>query len=130
MRSLCVGHGDAPHRVEAVVVFCGPDVTVCIGGGKVPHIGAVALGIPRPSLADSMAPSASASVLCATGHKEDELARTAVLELATAFGCRVAATVGLHVDSATAADIRLLNQNYAAVLVGIKRLVSMDATAS
>ena len=124
MKSVAVGHGEAPHRVEAVIVFCGADVTVCIGGGQAPHIGAVALGIPRPSLADESVPSASASVLCVTGHKEDELARAAALELATAFGCRVNVTAGLHVDDATADDIRALNQNYAAVLSEVKRRIA------
>lgn len=128
MRSMSVGHGEAPHRVEAAIVFCGPDISVCVGGGEAHHIGAVALSIPRPSLADSSAPSASASVLCVTGHKEDEIARAAALDLATAFGCRVNVTVGLHVDDATAEDIKLLDENYGAVLTEVKRRISEERT--
>jgi len=126
MRSISVGQGEAPHRVEAAIVFCGPDISVCFGGGEAHHIGAVALGIPRPSLADSSMPSASASVLCVTGHKEDQLARAAALELATLFACRVNVTVGLHVDGATAEDIRLLDENYGAVLSEVKRRISEE----
>lgn len=126
MRSMSVSHGEAPHRVEAAIVFCGPDISVCFGGGEAHHIGAVALSIPRPSLADSSMPSASASVLCVTGHKEDQLARAAALELATLFGCRVNVTVGLHVDGATADDIRLLDENYGAVLSEVKRRISKE----
>jgi len=128
MRSMSFGHGEAPHRVEAAVVFCGPDISVCFGGGEAHHIGAVALGIPRPSLADSSTPSASASVLCVTGHKEDQLARVAALELATLLGCRVNVTAGLHVDGATAEDIRLLDENYGAVLSEVKRRISEERT--
>lgn len=128
MRSTPVGHGDAPHRVEAVIVFCGPDISVCFGGGEGPHIGAVALGVPRPSLADSAMPSASASVLCVTGHKEDLLARTAALELATMFSAIVNVSVGLHVDGATADDIRKLDENYCAVLTEVKRRISWERT--
>lgn len=116
MKVLCAGHGEGRLRVEAVVVLSGPDVSVCFGGGETPHIGAVALGIPRPSLMDPSAPSASASVLCVTGHKEDELARSAALELATAFGCRVSVSVGLHVDDATPSDIREMAENHRLVL--------------
>lgn len=123
MDAWFAGHGDARTRVEAVIVSCGPDVSVCFGGGEGPHIGAVALGIPRPSLMDPSAPSASASVLCVTGHKEDELARNAALELATALGCRVNVSVGLHVDDATSADIRDMAENHRIVLAQVIELL-------
>lgn len=125
MRIDAVGHGEIPHRVEASIVICGPDISVCFVGGEGPHIGAIALGIPRPSLADSSVASASASVLCVTGHKEDLLARSAALELATDFGCRINVTVGLHVDLASDADIRLLDANYREVLTEVKQRISL-----
>jgi len=124
MKLVSVGAGDAPHRVEAAIVFCGLDLVVCFGGGEAPHVGAVALAIPRPSLADSSMPSASASVMCVTGHKEDQLARTAALEIATLYGCRVNVTVGLHVDDATTEDFRMLETNYQAVLTEVKQRIS------
>lgn len=120
------GHGSGRTRVEAVVVSCGPDVSVCFGGGEGPHIGAVALGIPRPSLADPSAPSASASVLCVTGHKEDELARTAALELATTLGCRASVSVGLHIDDATPTDIAEMAENHRVVLGKVIELLAED----
>jgi gallate decarboxylase subunit D len=126
VRSVSIGNGAGRHRVEAVIVFCGPDISVSFGGGESPHIGAVALGVPRPSLADASKPSASASVLCVTGHKEDEIVRAAALELATVFTCRVIVAAGLHVDNATAEDIRLLDENYGAVLFEVKRRVSWE----
>jgi hypothetical protein len=129
MRSACVGHGVAPHRVEATVVLCGPDVSVSFGGGEAPHIGAVALGVPRPSLTDPSARSASVSVLCVTGHKEDELARSAAHELATEFACRVNVTVGIHVDDATPDDIALLFENFSVTLSEVKRWLSQERAA-
>ncbi|MDR1775417.1 MAG: hypothetical protein LBS17_03025 [Actinomycetes bacterium] len=103
--------GKSPHTVRAVVVECGPDLSVTIGGGPLPHVGAVALGVPRPSLADSAQLSASASVLCATGHKEDMLARHVALKLATRYDCRVQVSVGMHIDGATRADITAFENN-------------------
>lgn len=126
MEAWFEGHGSARTRVEAVVVSCGPDVSVCFGGGEGPHIGAVALGIPRPSLMDPSAPSASASVLCVTGHKEDELAREAALALATALGCRVSVSVGLHVDDATPADIAEMAENHRIVLAKVAELLGNE----
>jgi len=112
MRSVTVGHGEAPHRVEATAVICGRDLTVCFGGGSSPHIGAAALGSPRPSLADRSRTSASVSTLCVVGHKEDLLARNAAARLAASFHCQVVVTVGLHVDEATPDEIHMLGLNF------------------
>lgn len=115
--------GDGKHIVEAVVIQCGTDLAVTIGGGEAYHIGASALATPRPSLTGEEKTSASASVICAVGHKEDLLARQAALDLASAFNCRVNVTVGLHIDHATAADIQELEINYKRVLEDIQQLM-------
>lgn len=108
--------GTGVHIVEAVVVLCGKDINICCGGGDTFHIGASALAVPRPSLADATKNSASASVLCVTSHKEDEIAREAALRFATIFKTRVNITCGLHIDNATADDINLLHRNYLQIL--------------
>lgn len=99
-----------------MVVRCGDDLTVVIGGGEKQHIGAVAVGMPRPSLKDKNVVSSSASVLCLTGHKEDLLARSAALELAKLLGHTVTVTVGLHIDDAPVAAISLLEENFQELL--------------
>lgn len=82
------------------------------------------MATPRPSLADKAKVSASASVLCVTGHKEDQLARDAALRLSSAFQCIVVVTVGLHVDDASAEEIRRLSDNYQAALDEVQRCVT------
>jgi hypothetical protein len=121
MRSVSVACGEGLCSVEAMAVVCGRDLTVCFGGGQAPHIGAVALGSPRPSLADSSETSASTSVLCVLGHKEDRLAQDAATRLAASLGCQVVVTVGLHVDDASSDDIASLKVNYATTLDEIER---------
>lgn len=86
MQAKSFSLGTQEYLLEAVAVRCGDDLTVVIGGGEKQHIGAVAVGIPRPSLKDKNIVSSSASVLCLTGHKEDLLARKAALELASLLG--------------------------------------------
>ncbi|MBI3122079.1 MAG: hypothetical protein HYZ03_07340, partial [candidate division NC10 bacterium] len=54
-------------------------------GGDIPHIGAVAISIPRPSRADARRRSATTSVFALLGHKEDELARPVAASLAQAL---------------------------------------------
>jgi hypothetical protein len=111
--------GNEPHTIEAALTLVGSDICLCVGGGSVPHVGAVALAEPRVSLADASKPSASASVLCVTGHKDDELARSLALELATRFACRVEVSVGLHIDQATPEDIHIFLSNVEALLTQI-----------
>ncbi len=97
--------GEPPLQVEAVVVVTGRDLTVTIGGGEAYHVGAVALAVPRPSLADPAQRSASTSVICVTGHKEDDLARTTAARLAAQFDRVVVVSAGIHLDRASPADI-------------------------
>jgi hypothetical protein len=62
------------YDLTANVRRIGPDLLVAIWGGEAPHIGAVAAAQPRPSLRNPAVTSASASVICYPGHKEDDLA--------------------------------------------------------
>ena len=116
MRSFSVAAGEGAHRVEVLCALLGADVCLCIGGGRAPHIGAAALAVPRESLGPDGGLSASASVLCVTGHKEDELAREAALRFAARLGGHVLVSAGLHIERADARDIRLLLDNCRAAL--------------
>lgn len=121
MQSLQESCGIEAAMVEATAIISGDDIVLVIGGGTKHHIGAVALALPRPSLADPVKVSASASVLCVTGHKEDEPARSAALEMAAALHRTVTVVAGIHIDKASAADIHELNANCDYV---IKKLIN------
>lgn len=108
--------GTGSYLLQAAAVRCGADLAVIIGGGEKQHIGATAVGVPRPSLQDANVVSASASVLCLTGHKDDLLARQAALQLAAQVGHTVTVTVGLHIDAASTAAIAQLEANFTALL--------------
>ena len=111
MLSFSVATGEGAHRVEVLCASVGPDLCLCIAGGESPHIGAASLAVPRESLRGDGEPSASASVLCVTGHKEDELARDTALRFASRLNCRVLVSAGLHIDRAAERDIALLLGN-------------------
>ena len=95
MQTVTLSVGDKPYTVTACVVLCGKDIAVVIGGGEASHIGAAALASPRPSLKNTAEISASASVLCRLGHKDDLPAREAALRLASKFNTNVAVTARL-----------------------------------
>lgn len=91
----------------------GPDLLVLVTGGQAPHIGAVAAATPRPSLADPERTSATASVLCFLGHKEDELAKGLAEFLAGRLGARVVVAAGAHWEGLTPAQIETVRRNAA-----------------
>jgi len=103
------GVGTGRQRVEVRAEWVGRDLLVTIGGGTVPHIGAVALGQPRPSLRADGSISATVSVLTLLGHKEDDLARWAAHQLASSLNVTVVVTAGLHVDRASPEEIERLS---------------------
>ena len=124
MFSFTVAAGAGVHRVDALCVLAGSDLCLCLAGGESPHIGAAALAVPRESLCGDGESSASASVLCVTGHKEDELARETALRFAARLGCRVLVSAGLHIDRAGGRDIALLLENCRAALdMALERLL-------
>ena len=99
------------YDLSASVRLIGEDVLVAIWGGEVPHIGAVAVAQPRPSLKDPRVTSASASVICLVGHKEDELVKAAAEILAAALETQVVVTAGIHWDNLAPDAIQRIVQN-------------------
>jgi len=99
------------YNLSASIRLIGEDVLVAIWGGEKPHIGAVAVAQPRPSLKDPEVTSATASVICFVGHKEDELAKASAEILAAALNTPVVVTAGIHWDNLDPKGIRRIIQN-------------------
>jgi hypothetical protein len=99
MMEFTVATHEGFYDLEASVRLIGEDLLVAIWGGERPHIGAVSVAQPRPSLKDPEATSATASVFCLLGHKEDELAKAASEVLAAALNKPVVVTAGIHWDN-------------------------------
>ncbi len=98
-REFTVHTEEEEYNLSASARFIGADVLVAIWGGERPHIGAVAVAQPRPSLKDPELTSASASVICLVGHKEDELVKATAEILAATLETHVVVTAGIHWDN-------------------------------
>ena len=103
--------GVGRHRVDIAVSLVGEDLVAIISGGEKSHVGAVAVAIPRPSLKDADKMSSTSSVFTLVGHKDDEVARTISGALASKLNKVAVVSAGVHVDNASAADIRKLVKN-------------------
>ena len=101
---------NASYNLEAFVKQIGQDFLIAIWGGR-PHIGAIALAQPRPSLKDQSVQSATASVFCLVGHKDDIVAKEAAEKISSELNTNVTVTVGIHFDDIDEAGIKVVIEN-------------------
>lgn len=87
-------------------IWVGNDLVTIVSGGDKAHIGATAVAQPRPSLQNPEKISASTSVICVLGHKEDMLAHHLAQTLASHLNCVVSVSCGIHMDDADAQQIK------------------------
>lgn len=105
MKHLSVSVREGRFLLQASVLVIGPDLMVSIWGGTHPHIGAVALALPRPSLKDKKKTSATSSVLTVLGHKEDQTVKVVSETLSAIFKTNVVVTAGIHWDNLKSEEI-------------------------
>jgi hypothetical protein len=129
MKVLRFETGSGLHKVEAVAVFCGKDVSVTVGGGDTYHVGAAAVASPRESLKKDGSVSSTASVLCVMGHKDDLPAREMALRLAAALNTTVCISVGLHIDNPAEDDFTKIQNNFSALIELLAQEIIKEVTA-
>ena len=95
-------------KIFGFVQEVGKDILVALWGGVRPHIGAIGIAIPRPSLKDPKKWSATSSNFTITGHKEDILVKTISEKLASVLRKVVVVTAGIHWDGMTSKDITVV----------------------
>ena len=84
------------YNLEAFVREIGQDLLVVLWGGTRPHVGAIGMAQPRPSLKDPKIISATSSVFTFSGHKEDVVAKAMSEELARKLNRKVVVVAGMH----------------------------------
>jgi len=118
------------YDVTAGVQWMGADLLVGIWGGEKPHIGAVSIAESRPSLANPGRTSATASVFCFTGHKEDELAKAVAEKLAETLQTHVVVAAGIHWDDISKEGIRKIMDNCGQLVELILERIALEFPAT
>ena len=108
MKRFLVEISKGRFKTCGLVQEVGQDILVSIWGGTRPHIGAVGIAIPRPSLRNSKKWSATSSTLTFLGHKEDTLVKMISEKLAARLKRNVVVTAGIHWDSVTPQEIQII----------------------
>ncbi len=108
MKRFSIILSEGKFSIEGQIQEIGPDILVSIWGGTRPHIGAVGMAIPRPSLNNPKKWSATSSTFTFLGHKEDTLVKQISERLATRLRRNVVVTAGIHWDSITPKEIKTI----------------------
>ncbi len=111
MRVVQASTGRGRLRIEGLAIPTENGVLIAVFGGEKPHVGAIALAIPRPSLRQPQKISATTSTLTLTGHKDDEIAKPAAELAAKKLKVPAVAVAGVHVDKPRKGEIRKLVEN-------------------
>ncbi|WP_054200101.1 hypothetical protein [Clostridium baratii] len=98
------------YAINCYGVKMGNDWNISIFGGDSPHIGAVALGVPRESLEDPTKISSSVSLITVTGHKEDVIVQRLAKLLSKELNSTVVVCCGIHIDNISFEDIISINE--------------------
>lgn len=98
MRKFELSIEEGNYPIHSLSLLVGEDLVTCIWGGTRPHIGAVAIALPRPSIADPNIVSSTSSVFTVLGHKEDELVKMFSERLSARLQKNVVVAAGVHWD--------------------------------
>jgi hypothetical protein len=79
-----------------------------VSGGNQPHLGAISVGVPRPSLKNSDQLSSTMSTYVFAGHKDDIIGNKIADEIAKKMNKKVVVIAGIHFHNLSKKDINLL----------------------
>jgi len=126
VRTLTVTAGTGRYRIEVLTTLTAEGLVVQILGGEKPHVGAIAIALPRPSLSSPGELRTSTTVVPLYGHRDDEIARPAAEKLAVACAQPVVVVAGVHIEAATREEIELLVANVSEAVEELTRLVAAE----
>ncbi len=86
----------------------GNEIIFIVSGGDYPHVGAVAVGIPRPSLKIPNQLSSTVSTYVFIGHKDDIIANKIAHEISKRMNKKVVVIAGIHFHHLSERDIKLV----------------------
>ena len=103
--------GSSHYKVEAQVTLISSDILVILTGGHKPHIGSIAVALPRPSLKDEKRVSSTSSVYNFLGHKDYVVAQRVAELLSSRLNKNVVVIAGIHIDKISKKGIGKVIEN-------------------
>lgn len=109
--SWSVHYGEGRSFLSLTLWDTGSGFHGLLTGGEKPHVGGVALAVPRPSLTGE-GWSSDLYLTPVPQHKDIELAGPLADQLARLVCQPVVITAGVHTDALTAEELILIGKNY------------------
>ena len=104
-------YGSEPYTVDGEVRLLGSDLLVVLSGGTKPHIGSIAVAVPRPSLTNADIISSTSSVYNFIGHKDHVIAQRVAEKLSSRLNRHVVVVAGFHIDKISEEGIGRVVEN-------------------
>jgi len=95
-------------KIEFLLLEIGNDIIFIVSGGDQPHIGAISVGIPRPSLKNPDHLSSTVSTYVFIGHKDDIIANKIAHDISKRMNKKVVVIAGIHFHHLSERDIKLV----------------------
>ena len=105
---ICLNKTFKNYLINCSAIKMGLDYNISIYGGDKSHIGAVALGLPLPSLQDNNKISSSVSLITVPTHKEDSIVLKAAKFISQELNSTVVVACGIHIGNITFDEIKEL----------------------
>ncbi len=102
-----VSYGEGRYKINISSVITSNGISITITGGEKPHVGGVALSVPRASLAGDKT-SCDTWVSPVPGHKDTEVAVLIAEMVCLETGQTTVVVAGMHIDRAGQREIRKL----------------------
>ncbi|MEW6173601.1 MAG: hypothetical protein AB1510_11145 [Bacillota bacterium] len=128
MRNYMARAGQGRYEIEVQATPTGDGIIVQVLGGEKPHVGAVVLSLPRPSVSEPGKIRANSTVVPLYGHRDDEVARPVAEQLAAVFNQPVVVVAGVHIDAARPEEIELLVKNVGHAVAELITLIKVEMT--
>ncbi len=103
--------GEGKLKVFGEVFFLGKDLIILLGGGEKPHVGSVAIALPRKSLKEKEKTSCTSSVYNLLGHKDEVIVRMLAEKVCVALNKVVVCAGGVHIENASEEEICKIVEN-------------------
>lgn len=105
-----VYYGEGRYKIQVLCVLTSDGISVTITGGEKPHVGGIALCVPRKSLSGD-GRSCDLWVNPVPGHKDTQIASPVAELICIETGQTTAAVAGIHIEKAEEREIRILVDN-------------------
>lgn len=105
-----VSYGEGRYKIDISSVITANGISITVTGGEKPHVGGMALSVPRKSLSSDRT-SCDTWVSPVPGHKDTEVAVPVAEMVCLETGQTTAVVAGIHIDRAEEREIRQLVEN-------------------